>query len=65
LPYVLAAVVVPIALMCAMLIMERFEQHVVGPPAHADEDRCGTSTPAVPQPHAMEHRIVAEPPRAA
>jgi hypothetical protein len=28
LPYILAAVVVPIALMCATLIMERFEQRV-------------------------------------
>jgi hypothetical protein len=65
LPYVLVAVVVPIALICATLIMERFEQRVVGPPAHANEDRCGPPPPALPQPSTVEHHIVAEPPRAA
>jgi hypothetical protein len=60
--YVLAAVVVPIALMCATLTMERFERRVLGPPVHTDEDRGGASTP---QPSTVEHHIVAEPPRAA
>lgn len=64
-PYVLAAVVVPIVLICAMLIMERFEQRVLGPAAHADEDRCGAPPAAVQQPSTVEHHFVAEPPRAA
>jgi len=64
-PYVLAAVVVPIALMCAMLIMERLEQRILGLPVHADNDRGGSSSPAVPQPSATEQTIVTESPRAA
>jgi hypothetical protein len=65
LPYVLAAVVVPIVLMCAMLIMERLEQRVLGSPVHADDDRSSASSPPVWQPPITEHKIVAESPRAA
>jgi hypothetical protein len=61
----LAVVAVPIALMCSMLIMERLEHRVLGPPAHADEDRCGASLPVVPPTSTMEHKIVAQSPRAA
>jgi hypothetical protein len=63
--HVLTAVAVPIALMCAMLIMERLEHHVLGAPAHADEDRSGAALPAVPPTSTTERKIVAEPPRAA
>ena len=68
--YVLVAVVVPIALMCAMLIMERLERRVLGAPVHADDGRGGTPAPAVPQPSAphplaTEHTVVTESPRAA
>ena len=62
--YVLAAVAVPIAIMCAMMIMERLEHHVLGPPAHVDEDR-GASSPAVPPASTVEHTNVMETPRAA
>jgi len=63
--YVLAAVAVPIATMCAMLIMERLEHHVLGPPAPVDEDRCGTSSPAVSPASTVEHTTVVETPKAA
>jgi hypothetical protein len=56
--YVVAVVVVPIAAMCAMLIMERLEHHLLGPPAHVDEDRSGAPSP-------VEHTTVVETPRAA
>jgi hypothetical protein len=64
-PYVMAAVVGPIALMCAMLIMERLEHHVLGPPAHVDEDRGGASSPAVSPASTVEHTNAVETPRAA
>ena len=63
--YVLAAVAVPIAIMCAMLIMERLEHRVLGPPAHVDDDHAGASSPAVPPAPTVEHTKVVEPPRAA
>ena len=62
--HVLAVIAVPIAIMCAMLIMERLEHHVLGPPAHVDEDR-DASSPAVPPASPLEHTNVAETPRAA
>jgi hypothetical protein len=65
LQYVLAVIAVPIAIMCAMLIMERLEHHVLGPPVHVDEDRCGASAPVVPPASTVEHTIVVETPRAA
>ena len=63
--YVLAVVAVPIATMCAMLIMERLEHHVLGPPAHVDEDRGGASSPAVSPASTVEHTNAVETPRAA
>jgi hypothetical protein len=63
--YVLAAVAVPIATMCAMLIMERLEHHVLGPPAHVDEEHGGASAPAVPPASTVERTNVVETPRAA
>jgi hypothetical protein len=51
--------------MCAMLIMERLEQRVLGSPVHADDDRSSASSPPVWQPPITEHKIVAESPRAA
>ena len=54
--YVLAVVAVPIAIMCAMLIMERLEHHVLGPPAQIDK---------VPPASTVERTIVVETPRAA
>jgi hypothetical protein len=48
-----------------MLIMERLEHRVWGPPARADEDRCGASLPAAPPTSTIEHNIVAQSPRAA
>jgi len=61
----LTAVAVPIATMCAMLIMERLEHHVLGPPAHVDEDHAGASSPAVPPAPTVEHTNVVETPKAA
>jgi hypothetical protein len=61
----LTAVAVPIALMGAMLIMERLEHRVLGTPAHADEDRSGAALPAVPPTSTTERKIVSESPRAA
>jgi hypothetical protein len=63
--YVLAVVAVPIAIMFAMLIMERLEHRVLGPPAHVDEDRGGASSPAVPPASTVEHTNAVETPRAA
>jgi hypothetical protein len=63
--YVLAVGAVPIALMCAMLIMERLEHHVLGPCAHADETRQDEAVPAVPPTSPMKHPIDAQSPRAA
>ncbi|HEY0812578.1 MAG TPA: hypothetical protein VGE11_04805 [Pseudonocardia sp.] len=63
--YVVAAVVVPIALMCAMLIMERLEQRILGSAVRPEGERSAASPPAVPQPSPIEQKVVAEPPRAA
>ena len=63
--YVLAVVAVPIATMCAMLIMERLEHRVLGPPAHVDEDPGGASSPAVPPASTVAHTNVVETRRAA
>ena len=63
--YVLAVIAVPIAIMCAMLIMERLEHHVLGAPAHVDEDRGCAPSPAVSPASTVEHANVVETPRAA
>jgi hypothetical protein len=63
--YVLAVVAVPIVIMCAMLVMERLEHHVLGPPAHVDDDRGRASSPAVPPASTVEHTNAVETPRAA
>jgi hypothetical protein len=47
-----------------MLIMERLEQHALGPPADA-ENRQGAAVPAVPPTSATKHPLDAQSPRAA
>jgi hypothetical protein len=53
-------VVVPIALMCLMLILERLEERLLGAPAPADEE-LGRAAPS----SRVQREIVAEPPKAA